>query len=80
LELLQKNAEELGINLKMVLEENENDKNESRALDQNDSENPLKKWSGEYLGEGRAWLESDTTKDYLLQLQDFATLRTITED
>lgn len=48
-------------------------------MDQNDSENPLKKWSEEYLGQGRAWLESDTTKDYLLQLQDFDTLRTITE-
>jgi regulator of replication initiation timing len=79
LELLQKNAEELGIDLEMVLEENETDKIESIKLDQNDSENPLTKWSDEYLHEGRAWLESDTTKDYLLQLQEFATLGAITQ-
>jgi hypothetical protein len=77
IELLRKMADEMGINLELSDEEKVEITLKEELMEEITKEHPLKSLADEYLKEGKDWLESSSTKDYLLQLQTQVELGTI---
>ncbi len=77
IELLRKMADEMGINLELSEDEKTEITLIEDSLEEITKAHPLKSLADDYLDEGKDWLESSATKDYLLQLQTQVELGTI---
>ncbi|MFC3417319.1 hypothetical protein [Algoriphagus hitonicola] len=79
LQLLHKAADEMGISLELNQEESDRIMAEEKALDQEVEKLPLHFLADEYLDQGKDWIESKATKDYLLHLQSQVEIGTLQE-
>lgn len=79
LTLLEKSADEMGITLELSQEESDRIMAEEKALDQKVEKLPLHFLADEYLDQGKNWIESEATKNYLISLQSQVEMGAVAE-